>query len=123
MTRRRVRSVTTTGGSRADAVEQLLVGRSPGTAWPCPAGSRAACEILGRGLGALLTSDPCSPIGKVAVGEELAAWVSAARELDCAMLFDEFYSGSLGVAHPEPADATVRQHVGVAIAPIAEDVV
>ncbi|HEY8429961.1 MAG TPA: pyridoxal phosphate-dependent aminotransferase [Sandaracinaceae bacterium] len=49
-------------------------------------------EILGRGLGALLTSNPCNPTGKVVMGEELAAWVSAARELDCAMLFDEFYS-------------------------------
>ena len=49
-------------------------------------------EILGRGLGALLLSNPCNPTGKVVRGEELAAWVSAARELDCSMLFDEFYS-------------------------------
>lgn len=49
-------------------------------------------EILGRGLGALLLSNPCNPTGKVVQGEELAAWCSAARELDCSMLFDEFYS-------------------------------
>jgi len=49
-------------------------------------------EILGRGLGALLMSNPCNPTGKVVRGEELASWVSAARELDCSMLFDEFYS-------------------------------
>ena len=49
-------------------------------------------EILGRGLGALLMSNPCNPTGKVVRGSELSSWVALARELDCAMLFDEFYS-------------------------------
>lgn len=49
-------------------------------------------EILGRGLGALLLSNPCNPTGKVLCGEELAGWVNAAREFDCALLIDEFYS-------------------------------
>lgn len=49
-------------------------------------------EILGRGLGALLLSNPCNPTGKVVGGPELAAWVGLARDLDCALLFDEFYS-------------------------------
>ena len=49
-------------------------------------------EVLGRGLGGLLLSNPCNPTGKVVRGEELAAWCGLARELDCAMLFDEFYS-------------------------------
>lgn len=49
-------------------------------------------EVLGRGLGAILLSNPCNPTGKVVRDEELAAWISLARELDCAMLFDEFYS-------------------------------
>ncbi len=49
-------------------------------------------EVLGRGLGALLLSNPCNPTGKLVAGEELAAWVAAARELHCAMIFDEFYS-------------------------------
>jgi len=49
-------------------------------------------EITGRGLGALLVSNPCNPTGKVIGGEELRAWVAQARELDCAMLMDEFYS-------------------------------
>lgn len=49
-------------------------------------------EILGRGLGALLASNPCNPTGKLVHGEELSAWVAAARDLDCSMLFDEFYS-------------------------------
>lgn len=49
-------------------------------------------EILGRGLGALLLSNPCNPTGKVVQGEELAAWIHHARTLDCALLIDEFYS-------------------------------
>src|SRR5690606_15943928 len=46
-------------------------------------------EIAGRGLGALLLSNPCNPTGKAIVGAELEAWVRTARELDCALLLDE----------------------------------
>jgi aspartate/methionine/tyrosine aminotransferase len=49
-------------------------------------------EILGRGLGAILMSNPCNPTGKVVAGDELATWVQTARELDCTMLMDEAYS-------------------------------
>lgn len=49
-------------------------------------------EVLGRGLSALLLSNPCNPTGKVVGGEELAGWTASARELDCTMIFDEFYS-------------------------------
>jgi N-succinyldiaminopimelate aminotransferase len=49
-------------------------------------------EILGRGLGAILMSNPCNPTGKLIEGEELSRWVAVARQLDCALLFDEFYS-------------------------------
>jgi len=49
-------------------------------------------EIAGRGLGALLMSNPCNPTGKALVGPELAAWVATARQLDCTLLMDEFYS-------------------------------
>ncbi|MEJ7735443.1 MAG: pyridoxal phosphate-dependent aminotransferase, partial [Polyangiaceae bacterium] len=49
-------------------------------------------EILGRGLGAILASNPCNPTGKHVRGEELAAWVRSAKELDCTLLLDEFYS-------------------------------
>jgi N-succinyldiaminopimelate aminotransferase len=49
-------------------------------------------EILGRGLSALLLSNPCNPTGKLVDGEELSRWVATARELDCALLIDEFYS-------------------------------
>ncbi len=49
-------------------------------------------EIAGRGLSALLISNPCNPTGKLISGDELGGWIHLARELDCALLLDEFYS-------------------------------
>lgn len=49
-------------------------------------------EILGRGLSALLLSNPCNPTGKVIGGETLREWVATARNLDCSLILDEFYS-------------------------------
>lgn len=49
-------------------------------------------EALGRGLSAMLLSNPSNPTGKVIGGQELADWVGVARDIDCAMIFDEFYS-------------------------------
>ena len=69
-------------------------------------------EILGRGLGAILASNPCNPTGKHVRGEELAAWVRTAKELDCTLMFDEFYShyvygpgGSAATGSGAPSDA------------------
>ena len=49
-------------------------------------------EITGRGLSAVLLSNPCNPTGRVIADAELRGWVEAARELGCALLVDEFYS-------------------------------
>ncbi len=49
-------------------------------------------EIMGRGLSAILLSNPCNPTGKAVMGEELARWVSVARDLECSLMLDEFYS-------------------------------
>jgi aspartate/methionine/tyrosine aminotransferase len=49
-------------------------------------------EITGRGLSALLLSNPCNPTGKVIQGDELERWVGVARDLGCSLLIDEFYS-------------------------------
>ncbi|MCB0322315.1 MAG: pyridoxal phosphate-dependent aminotransferase, partial [Bdellovibrionales bacterium] len=49
-------------------------------------------EILGRGLSAVLLSNPCNPTGQLIRGETLQDWVGRARQLDCALIFDEFYS-------------------------------
>jgi aspartate/methionine/tyrosine aminotransferase len=76
-------------------------------------------EIQGRGLSAILASNPCNPTGKHVRGEELAAWVRTAEDLDCTMLFDEFYShyvypsGAYGAAGPAPMESAARyvEHV------------
>ncbi len=49
-------------------------------------------EVLGRGLGAVLLSNPCNPTGSVIHGDALRDWVAVARQLECALLVDEFYS-------------------------------
>ncbi len=49
-------------------------------------------EVLGRGLAAILASNPSNPTGKVIGGSDLADWVATSRDLDCALIFDEFYS-------------------------------
>jgi N-succinyldiaminopimelate aminotransferase len=68
-------------------------------------------EILGRGLSAVLLSNPCNPTGKLVSGSDLAAWVAAARELDCALLIDEFYSHYVwrkDAAEPGPGVSAAR---------------
>jgi hypothetical protein len=49
-------------------------------------------EVLGRGLSALLLSNPSNPTGRTIRGLELASWVEAARRMECTLLLDEFYS-------------------------------
>lgn len=65
-------------------------------------------EVTGRGLGALLLSNPCNPTGSVI--EDLDGWVSVARDSDCTLLFDEFYSHYIWNREPsiESAAAHVR---------------
>ena len=49
-------------------------------------------EIVGRGLSAVLSSNPSNPTGRLVAGLELGRWVDVARRCRCAMIFDEFYS-------------------------------
>src|SRR6185503_3164790 len=66
-------------------------------------------EIQGRGLSAILMSNPCNPTGKHVRGEELAAWVRTAEDLDCTLLFDEFYSHYVyGQGGPAPMESAAR---------------
>jgi N-succinyldiaminopimelate aminotransferase len=67
-------------------------------------------EVTGRGLSAILMSNPCNPTGKLVEGEELARWVSAARALDCTLLLDEFYSHYIYRAPPGrlPVESAAR---------------
>jgi aspartate/methionine/tyrosine aminotransferase len=57
-------------------------------------------EVQGRGLAALLMSNPCNPTGKLVQGDDLARWVALARELDCTLLLDEFYSHFIWTGRP-----------------------
>jgi aspartate/methionine/tyrosine aminotransferase len=49
-------------------------------------------EITGRGLGAMLMSNPCNPTGQLVYGNELKERINIARKYNCTMIFDEFYS-------------------------------
>ena len=49
-------------------------------------------EIVGRGLNALLFSNPCNPTGRLVAGDELRGWVELARDCHSTFLIDEFYS-------------------------------
>jgi N-succinyldiaminopimelate aminotransferase len=67
-------------------------------------------EVQGRGLGALLLSNPCNPTGKLVQGAELSRWVQLSRELECALLFDEFYSHYIWNGRPGqlPVESAAR---------------
>lgn len=70
-------------------------------------------EVLGRGLGAVLLSNPANPTGKLIQGPELSSWVNVARELDCCLLMDEFYSNYIwaGPAHTPQHSVSAAQYV------------
>lgn len=62
-------------------------------------------EITGRGLSAVLLSNPGNPHGRVIQGAEMAAWVATARELQCSLLIDEFYSQYVWTGDGGPVSA------------------
>jgi len=69
-------------------------------------------EILGRGLSALLVSNPANPTGQLLEGAELAAWCQLARECQCSMIFDEFYSHYIYTgAADRPKMVSAAEHV------------
>ena len=49
-------------------------------------------EILGRGLKALLLSNPCNPTGQTIQGEKLKTLVQLCSHHECSLIIDEFYS-------------------------------
>ncbi len=62
-------------------------------------------EILGRGLSAVLASNPSNPTGNVTAGNQLLAWVDTARECRSTLVLDEFYSHYVYPATPPAAGA------------------
>lgn len=73
-------------------------------------------EIVGKGLGAVLLSNPCNPTGEALYGDGLQEWIHTVRDLKSALILDEFYShyiyddlaekgaGSSGAAFVEDVD-------------------
>jgi hypothetical protein len=61
-------------------------------------------ELVGRGLAALLFSNPCNPTGQLVEGAELAQWVGLARECPSTLIIDEFYSHYVYTG-TDPSDA------------------
>ena len=73
-------------------------------------------EIVGRGLSAMLFSNPCNPTGQLVEGETLRDWVHLARECSCTFILDEFYSHYI-YTDPDPGNARM-----VSAAAFVEDV-
>lgn len=65
-------------------------------------------EIVGRGLAALLLSNPCNPTGQLYEGEELKQWVRISRETHCSLILDEIYSRYIYSQKMAPGDAHWR---------------
>ncbi|CAD7972484.1 unnamed protein product [Amoebophrya sp. A25] len=76
-------------------------------------------EIVGKGLSALLLSNPCNPTGQLVEGEELKNWVRIARETQCSLVLDEIYSRYVYTQRMAPTDAMWRM---VSAAQFVEDV-
>ncbi|MCB9833986.1 MAG: pyridoxal phosphate-dependent aminotransferase [Planctomycetes bacterium] len=58
-------------------------------------------------LGAFLISNPCNPTGVMVKGPALERWVELARERNCVLLSDEFYSQFHYLPDGRPAEAGV----------------
>lgn len=91
----------------------ITVRRSDGFSLPA---SRLRSEIVGKGLGAVLLSNPCNPTGHAIRGGALRAWVDIGRELGCTLIFDEFYS------HYLHGDAATQDGPSLSSAAYVEDV-
>ncbi|HUP22645.1 MAG TPA: pyridoxal phosphate-dependent aminotransferase [Thermoanaerobaculia bacterium] len=79
-------------------------------------------EIVGRGLGGLLFSNPANPTGQVVEGAELADWVEVARSTRCAFVLDEFYSHYVYTPAPQQPSQTAESARLVSAAAWVEDV-
>ncbi len=63
--------------------------------------------IRDNNLQAHLLSNPCNPTGQVVRGGDLAEYVRIARQQDCTLLLDEFYSHFIYTEDGKPGDAPV----------------
>ncbi len=64
-------------------------------------------DILGLGLKALLASNPTNPTGQIIEGNQLGALVGLARDYQCSLILDEFYSHFVFTGPPDGSPRTV----------------
>lgn len=72
-------------------------------------------EVVSRGLGAVLLSNPNNPTGQALHGDELRRYVEIGRQFRCALIFDEFYSHYL-------YGNLAKKQLSLSAAPYVEDV-
>lgn len=73
-------------------------------------------EIIGRGLGLIVASNPRNPVGQLIEGEDLKELLDVARKRHTTLVMDEFYSAYIYSHPPEQNGRTVS------IAEFVEDV-
>ncbi len=78
-------------GGQMPRIEPIAMHADEADGFALP-GDRLAEEIKEKKLDAVIISNPCNPTGVVVQGDDLVGWVDAARENDCVLLSDEFYS-------------------------------
>lgn len=75
-------------------------------------------EILGRGIGAMLFSNPCNPTGQRLGGHELSELLDVARRTRCNLILDEFYSHYL---YDHPIDNPPSESAAAAVEDVNVD--
>ncbi len=95
-------------------IEPVLLPTTVGNGFGLPAAAFDAA-VKKEQLAAYLFSNPCNPTGRVVAGEELAAYVATARDRDCTVIFDEFYSHFVYTADGKPGAGPVSaaSHVDI----------
>lgn len=71
-------------------------------------------EIMGRGLRAILISNPCNPTGQLVEGDALLQWVQLAINYRCTFILDEFYSHYIYTGPANPTSASDVRMVSAA---------
>ncbi len=69
--------------------------------------ARLEASIRQQKIGAFVFSNPCNPTGEVIAGDELARYVALARECNCLLGCDEFYSHFIYNRDGSPASGPV----------------
>ena len=87
-------------------VTTLVLPTTPETGFVHTAGALDSA-ITRRGLGAFLFSNRCNPTGQSIAGQELADYCDVARNRNCAVIYDEFYSHFVDTEDRSPAKGPV----------------